>query len=215
MLHLNLFMQLGPSWMALKVGCQMKYSKRFRRLTIYLFIHFNARLFLPEKNLKDLKFVFFDFWLSRFKWFKREKANCFKRFYWSHGTPFSWLSASSSSCQTSLLLIIHDFLFFSPQIKIVKTFFWFCCSEEIIFSIIFFFHYLLLFFQRQLHFSVETVCILVNGVAFALGDFLYCLLHSLRVHFIVKSRFFISRIIESKTTDRDDETGSEPKNWTS
>ena len=113
------------------------------------------------------------------------------------------------------ILAAHNsrfFIFFSPQIKIVKTFFWFCCSEEIIFSIIFFFHYLLLFFQRQLHFSVETVCILVNGVAFALGDFLYCLLHSLRVHFIVKSRFFISRIIESKTTDRDDETGSEPKN---
>ena len=37
----------------------MKYSKRFRRLTIYLFIHFNARLFLPEKNFKDLKFFFF------------------------------------------------------------------------------------------------------------------------------------------------------------
>ena len=123
MLHLNLFMQLGPSWMALKVGCQMKYSKRFRRLTIYLFIHFNARLFLPEKNLKDLKFVFFDFWLSRFKWFKREKANCFKRFYWSHGTPFSWLSASSSSCQTSLLLIIHDFLFFFSANQNCQNFF--------------------------------------------------------------------------------------------
>ena len=143
---------------------------------------------------------------------KRTASNAFTGLM---GHPFLDFPPPPANARHPCCSSFTIFYFFSPQIKIVKTFFWFCCSEEIIFSIIFFFHYLLLFFQRQLHFSVETVCILVNGVAFALGDFLYCLLHSLRVHFIVKSRFFISRIIESKTTDRDDETGSEPKNWTS